>query len=57
MADEKTKTRNEEPDVEGHKFMTEEPSEDDSGKTKTKFKLKTKTRADEDDELGDRGKV
>jgi hypothetical protein len=56
MADEKTKTRNEEPDVEGHKFFTEEPSEDDSGKTKTKFKFKTKTRADEDDEQGDRGK-
>jgi hypothetical protein len=58
MADEKSDTREDQPDVEGHKFVTDEPGEDDLGKTKTKFKFKTKTRADEaeGDELGDRAK-
>lgn len=57
MSDDQTETRDDE-DVEAHKFVTEEPGEDDSGKTKTKFKTKTKTRASEDaDELGDRAKT
>ncbi len=57
MSDEKKDVRDDE-DVEAHKFMTEEPGEDDSGKTKTKFKTKTKTvTSDEiDDDLGDRAK-
>jgi hypothetical protein len=57
MSDEKTDTRDDDADVEAHKFVTEEPGEDDSGKTKTKFK--TKTRASEEtggDELDDRSK-
>ncbi len=57
MSDEKTETRDDEPDVEAHKFVSEEPGEDDAGKTKAKFK--TKTRASDDiggDELGDRPK-
>ena len=56
MSDEKKDTRDE--DVEAHKFMTEEPGEDDSGKTKTKFKTKTKTQTSDeiDDDLGDRAK-
>jgi hypothetical protein len=58
MSDEKTETRDEEEDVEAHKFMTEEPADDDSGKTKAKFKMKTKTRTPDEigDELGDRAK-
>jgi hypothetical protein len=39
-AEDKTKYRDEspeEPDVEAHRFFTEEPAEDDAGKTKTKF--------------------
>ena len=58
MSDEQTDIRDEEEDVEAHKFMTEEPADDDSGKTKTKFKFKTKTRAPDDigDETGDRAK-
>jgi hypothetical protein len=55
MSDEKKDTRDDE-DVEAHKFMTEEPGEDDSGKTKTKFKTKTRTSDEIDEELGDRGK-
>ena len=57
MSDEKKDTRDDE-DVEAHKFMTEEPGEDDSGKTKTKFKTKTKTHTSDeiDDDLGDRAK-
>jgi hypothetical protein len=57
MSDEKTETRDDEPDVQAHKFASEEPSEDDAGKTKAKFK--TKTRASEEiggDELDDRSK-
>ena len=56
MSDEKKDTRDE--DVEAHKFMTEEPGEDDSGKTKTKFKTKTKTQTSDeiDEDLGDRAK-
>jgi hypothetical protein len=59
MSDEKTETRDDEPDVEAHKFVSEEPGEDDAGKTKAKFKFKSKTRASDDiggDELGDRPK-
>jgi hypothetical protein len=59
MSDEKTETRDEEPDVEAHKFASEEPGEDDAEKTKAKFKFKTKTRASDDigdDDLGDRPK-
>ena len=58
MSDEKTETRDDEPDVEGHKFASEEPGEDDAGKTKAKFKFKTKTASDDigGDELGDRPK-
>ena len=58
MSDEKTETRNEEPDVEAHKFASEEPGEDDAGKTKAKFKFKTKQASDDigGDELGDRPK-
>ena len=59
MSDEKTETRDEEPDVEAHKFASEEPGEDDAEKTKAKFKFKTKTRASEEiggDELDDRSK-
>ena len=39
-ADDKTKYRDEtsEPDVEAHKYFTEEPSEDEADKTKTKTK-------------------
>jgi hypothetical protein len=50
MSDEQTDIRDDE-DVEAHKFLTEEPAEDDSGKTKTKFKTKTKTQTS--DEIGD----
>ena len=60
MSDEKTETRDEEPDVEAHKFVSEEPGEDDAEKTKAKFKFKTKTTEASDDiggdELGDRPK-
>jgi hypothetical protein len=59
MSDEKTETRDDEPDVEAHKSVSEEPGEDDAEKTKAKFKFKTKTRASDDiggDELGDRAK-
>jgi hypothetical protein len=58
MSDEKTDNRDDDADVEAHKFVTEEPGEDDSGKTKTKFKFKTKTASDDigGDELGDRPK-
>jgi hypothetical protein len=58
MSDEKTETRDEEPDVEAHKFVSEEPGEDDAGKTKAKFKFKTKQGSDDigGDELGDRPK-
>jgi len=59
MSDEKTDSRDDDAEVEAHKFVTEEPGEDDSGKTKTKFKFKTKTRASEEiggDELDDRSK-
>ena len=59
MSDEKAETRDEEPDVEAHKFVSEEPGEDDAEKTKAKFKFKTKTGASDDiggDELGDRPK-
>ena len=59
MSDEKTETRDEEPDVEAHKFVSEEPGEDDAEKAKAKFKFKTKTGASDDiggDELGDRPK-
>jgi hypothetical protein len=59
MSDEKTETRDEEPEVEAHKYVSEEPGEDDAEKTKAKFKFKTKTRASDDigsDELGDRPK-
>jgi hypothetical protein len=57
MSDEQTDVRDDE-DVEAHKFMTEEPDEDDSGKTKTKFKTKTKTPTSDEigDELGERPK-
>jgi hypothetical protein len=58
MSDEQTDTREDE-DVEAHKFVTEDPAEDDTGKLKTKLKLKTKTRTSDDigDELGDRAKI
>ena len=61
MSDEKPETRDDEPDVEAHKFVSEEPGEDDAekAKAKSKFKFKTKTRASDDiggDELGDRAK-
>ena len=58
MSDEQTDTRTEDEDVEAHKFMTEEPADDDSGKTKAKFKMKTKTRTPDEtgDDLGDRAK-
>jgi hypothetical protein len=59
MSDEQTDTTRDDEDVEAHKFMTEEPGEDDAGKTKAKFKLKTKTRTSDEiggDELGDRAK-
>jgi hypothetical protein len=59
MSDEKTEARDEELDVEAHKFVSDEPGEDDAEKTKAKFKFKTKTRASDDiggDELGDRPK-
>lgn len=58
MSDEQTDTRTEDEDVEAHKFMTEEPADDDSGKTKAKFKMKTKTKTSDElgDELGDRAK-
>jgi hypothetical protein len=59
MSDEKKDTRDDKDvDVEAHKFMTEEPGEDESGKTKARFKTKTKTlTSDEiDDDLGDRAK-
>jgi hypothetical protein len=55
MSDEKKDIREDE-DVEAHKFMTEEPGEDDSGKTKTKFKTKTATSDETDEDLGDRAK-
>jgi hypothetical protein len=59
MSDEQTDTRDDE-DVEAHKFVTEEPGEDDAEKTKMRMKMKTKTRASEDlggDDLGDRAKI
>ena len=58
MSDEQTDTREDE-DVEAHKFVTEEPSDDDSGKTKAKFKMKTKTKTPDEigDELDDRAKI
>lgn len=37
------------PDVEAHKFVIEEPSEDEAGKTKTKTKYKTGARGEERD--------
>ena len=59
MSDEQTEIRGDDEDVEAHKFMTEEPGEDDAGKTKAKFKMKTKTRTSDEigDELGDRAKI
>ena len=58
MSDEKAETRDDEPDVEAHKFASEEPGDDDAEKAKAKAKFKTKTRASDDtgDELGDRAK-
>lgn len=58
MSDKQPETRDDQ-EVEAHKYITEEPGEDDSGKTKTKFKTKTKTRTSDeiDDELGDRAKT
>jgi hypothetical protein len=58
MSEEQTDTREDE-DVEAHKFVTEDPAEDDTGKTKTKLKMKTKTLTSDDigDELGDRAKT
>ena len=44
MSDEQTDIREDDEDVEAHKFVTEEPGEDDAGKTKAKFKMKTKSR-------------
>jgi hypothetical protein len=50
MSDEKSKFRNEtdteEGDVVAHKFLTEEPAEDEPGKMKMKYKFKMK-RSDE----------
>ena len=40
----------EEPDVEAHRYVTEEPFEDDPDKTKTKTKTKYRYRSPEGDE-------
>jgi hypothetical protein len=56
FSDEKTKYGNEDAEVEAHRYMTEEPSEDDAAKTKYKFKTKTKTDDELREESGDRGK-
>jgi hypothetical protein len=59
MSDEQTDIREDDDDVEAHKFVTEEPGEDDAGKMKAKFKMKTKTLTSDEigDELGDRAKI
>ena len=59
MSDEQTDIRDDDEDVEAHKFMTEEPADDESGKAKAKFKMKTKMQTPDEtgDELGDRAKI
>jgi hypothetical protein len=57
MPDEKTdRYEREDEDVEAHRFMTEEPGEDEAEKAKAK--MKTKTRADDDigEEFGSKTK-
>jgi hypothetical protein len=58
MSDEQTDIREDDEDVEAHKFVAEEPGEDDAEKMKMRMKMKTKTRGPDDagDEIGDRAK-
>lgn len=58
MSDEQTDIREDDEDVEAHKFVAEEPGEDDAEKTKMRMKMKTKTATDDvgSDDLGDRAK-
>jgi hypothetical protein len=58
MSDEQTDIRDDDEDVEAHKFVSEEPGEDDAEKTKMRMKMKTKTATDDvgSDDLGDRAK-
>lgn len=52
MSDEQSDIRDEpEAEVEGHKFVTDEPVDDESEKMKMRMKTKTKTQSS--DELGD----
>ena len=44
MSDEQTDIRDDDEDVEAHKFVSEEPGEDDAEKMKMRMKMKTKTR-------------
>lgn len=51
MSDQQSDPRDTDPDVEAHKFIAEEPSEDDAEKMKMRMKTKMKTQGS--DELGD----
>ncbi|MGH3077638.1 MAG: hypothetical protein ACRDPZ_05575 [Gaiellaceae bacterium] len=59
MSDEQTDIRDDDEDVEAHKFVSEEPGEDDAEKLKMRMKMKTKTATPDDvgDDLGDRAKI
>ena len=55
MSDEQKDIRDDE-DVEAHKFLTEEPADDEADRTKMRMKTKTHTSDETGDELGDRAK-
>lgn len=52
-ADEKTEPREPESEVEGHRYVADEPGEEDAEKTRTRMRMKTKTKTESSDELGE----